>query len=101
MVENRAKDETHPMLFERAFGKRPAVELYHMKDDAGQLRNLAGDPEYKEIQKRLELMLKSELRKTTDPRIVGNGDRFDEFPYLGGGPKFPGLRKQNKKKGKN
>ena len=90
MVENRDKDAHHRGLYELAFGKRPATELYDLKKDPDQLVNIAADSAYAETVKRLKARLFAELKKTNDPRVTGNGPDFDKFPYLGGAPKFPG-----------
>ena len=90
MVENRDKDAHHRGLYELAFGKRPATELYDLKKDPDQLVNIAADSAYAETVKKLKAHLFAELEKTNDPRVTGNGPDFDKFPYLGGAPKFPG-----------
>ena len=90
MVENRDKDAHHRGLYELAFGKRPATELYDLKKDPDQLVNIAADSAYAETVKKLKAHLFAELEKTNDPRVTGNGPDFDSFPYLGGAPKFPG-----------
>jgi arylsulfatase A-like enzyme len=89
MVENRDKDATHLKLFDLAFGKRPAEELYDSKKDPEQLENMAADPKYAAIREELSDKLTNHLRATGDPRIVGGGDKFDQYPYLGGAPKYP------------
>ena len=89
-VENRDKDAHHRGLYELAFGKRPATELYDLKKDPDQLVNIAADSAYAETVKKLKAHLFAELEKTNDPRVTGNGPDFDKFPYLGGAPKFPG-----------
>ena len=90
MVENRDKDAHHRGLYELAFGKRPATELYDLKKDPDQLVNIAADSAYAETVKKLKAHLFAELKKTNDPRVTGKGPDFDKFPYLGGAPKFPG-----------
>jgi len=90
MVENSDKDARHRRLYELAFGKRPATELYDLKKDPDQLVNIAADSAYAENVKKLKAHLFAELEKTNDPRVTGNGPDFDKFPYLGGAPKFPG-----------
>ena len=98
MVNNRDKDAHHRKLYDLAFAKRPADELYDLKKDPGQLNNVAADPAYASTVSELKKRLLTELRKTGDPRITGKGPDFDKFPYLGGAPKFPGGGRKPKKK---
>ncbi len=64
-----------------SFGKRPADELYNIKNDPDCIVNLANDPEYKELETALKSQLFSELKEQGDPRMFGKGDVFDEYPY--------------------
>lgn len=89
MVENRDKDATHRKLYDLAFAKRPAEELYDLNKDPGQLDNVADDPDYADAKKRLSKKLMQKLKATDDPRAFGKGEKFDEYPYLGGAPKHP------------
>ncbi len=88
MFKHRDEPDVRP-LFQAAFGKRPAVELYDIKKDPGQLNNVADDPAYADVKKRLASWLTSELRKRDDPRVVGGGHKFDTYPYYGGVPSYP------------
>jgi len=83
MMEHR-NDAKVKRLFELAFGKRPAEELYDLRKDPGQLDNVAGEAEYAAVRKRLGNELTAELKATGDPRVLGKGDVFDEYPYYGG-----------------
>ena len=38
-------------------------------------------PEYREVKKSLHKRLHSILEATKDPRVIGGGEKFDEFPY--------------------
>ena len=98
MVNNRDKDAHHRKLYDLAFAKRPADELYDLKKDPDQLINVAGDPAYAKTVRKLKKRLFAELSKTGDPRVTGKGPDFDKFPYLGGAPKFPGGGRKPKKK---
>jgi arylsulfatase A-like enzyme len=89
MVENRDKDDHHRLLYELAFGKRPAEELYDCRKDPEQMLNLADDPAYADIKESMSVLMMEQLELTADPRVTGGGDKFDEYPYLGGGPKAP------------
>jgi arylsulfatase A-like enzyme len=90
LVSERERDDVHRRAFELCFAKRPAEELYDLAKDPEQLRNVAADPAYAERRAELAARLNAELEASADPRIAGEGDRFDEHPYLGGGPKHPG-----------
>lgn len=70
-------------LFELAFGKRPAEELYDLAKDPDQMNNVAEEKEYFIIKMRLFGKLMSELAATRDPRVVGLGEKFDEYKYYG------------------
>jgi len=69
--------------YELCSGKRPADELYDLSKDPYQLTNVAGNPEYEEVLKKLKDQLMKELRKTEDPRVLGKDELFDSYPYLG------------------
>lgn len=92
MVEQRFKDEHHKRLYELAFGKRPAEELYDCRKDPEQLVNVAGVPAYAEIKEELATRLTEQLEKSGDPRVVGGAELFDQVPYLGQGPRHPSYR---------
>jgi arylsulfatase A-like enzyme len=89
MTDNREKDAVHQNLWDLSFGLRPAEELYDCTRDPDQLVNLATDPEYSDIKNQLEAQLMEMLKQTADPRVNGGGEKFDTFPYYGGGPRHP------------
>jgi uncharacterized sulfatase len=98
MLQHRDDPAVKP-LFELACSKRPAEELYDLKKDPGQLKNVAADPAYAETLKKLSAALTAELKATGDPRIVGGADIIDTYPYGGGGAKkkAPGKEKAKAK----
>jgi N-sulfoglucosamine sulfohydrolase len=75
--------------YDLAFGTRPAEELYDLKKDPVQINNVAGNKEYRSIQKDLAIRLSENLDATGDPRVHGRGKFFDLQPYLGQGPTYP------------
>ncbi len=83
MMEHR-DDSKVGKLFELAFEKRPAEELYDLRKDPVQLNNVAGLAEYAEMKEELAATLIAELKATKDPRVLGRGDAFDKYPYYGG-----------------
>ena len=83
MMEH-SDDQKSKKLFELAFGKRPAEELYDLRKDPAQLNNVADLAEYTAVKKKLSADLMAELKTTEDPRVLGMGDAFDKYPYYGG-----------------
>jgi arylsulfatase A-like enzyme len=61
------------------FGKRPAAELYHLRDDPDCVRNLAGESSSAAELTELRELMFAELRKQEDPRMFGRGHVFDEY----------------------
>lgn len=72
-------------FFQLAMGKKGAEELYNIVEDPHCLENLAGDPKYADVCKTMWTELQGHLRGSGDPRIFGEGDRFDRYEYLGKG----------------
>ncbi len=87
--EHRDDPQIKP-YYDLAFAKRPAEELYDLRSDPDQLHNVAGDPHYASIRAQLAKTLTDQLRRYQDPRIVGGAERFDQYDYLGHGPRWPG-----------
>jgi arylsulfatase A-like enzyme len=56
-----------------AFSRRPAEELYDLKEDPHQLQNVADDPDHAEVRQRLRRKLNAELIKSHDPRLTVKG----------------------------
>lgn len=77
IVEHR-HDETGKFYFDHAYGKRPRVELYDVKQDPYQMRNLAEEPEFRQLARQLQQQLLAELRDTGDPRLVDDGSFFEQ-----------------------
>ena len=82
LMEHRTEDHVG-RLAELAFGMRPAEELYDLKQDPYQMRNLAGNVEYVDHQTRMRQRLWAHLRSTQDPRVVGGRVDWDHYPYYG------------------
>ncbi len=91
MIEHRDLDAEHRRLYELAFARRPAVELYDLDADPDQQTNVADDPARRAIRVELAARLQERLRETGDPRATGGGDAFDDHEYLGAAPRHPGL----------
>ena len=83
---------------DRFFQPKPTEELYDLAKDPEQLNNVAGDRAYDDVKKRLSDQLTAGLKATGDPRVVGGAEKFDEYPYLGGAPKYPGWKPKDSKR---
>lgn len=68
-------------FFKLCFLQRPAEELYDLAKDPDQLHNVAGDPAYDKTKHELASRLMEHLRRTADPRVQGDGDVFDKYPF--------------------
>lgn len=73
-------------LFEFAFARRPAEELYALAADPFQFVNLATDPAHAAERRRLAGELDRALEAAQDPRALGRGDQFDRYSYYSPSP---------------
>ena len=69
--------------FHLAFDKRPSEELYELRQDPGQINNVAGEPAYAAAKQKLRAALDHWMKDTGDPRAVKDDDRWDRYPYFG------------------
>jgi arylsulfatase A-like enzyme len=83
LIIDRQHDPTIARYFRLATAKRPAEELYDLRNDPDQLENVAGHRAHAEAQRRLRRQLDDWLRETGDPRATTDDDRWDRFPYYG------------------
>jgi N-sulfoglucosamine sulfohydrolase len=65
------------------YGKRPAEELYDLRKDPDQVRNVAADPAYADAKRAMAERLMKVLRDTNDPRLT---DAYERPPYYLGPP---------------
>jgi uncharacterized sulfatase len=57
--------------------------LFILKNDPDQIKNVAANPKYAAIKKKLNAQLMTELKRTGDPRVTGDGTTFDKLPFAG------------------
>jgi arylsulfatase A-like enzyme len=82
LVINRNTEQGKP-YFDRAYGKRPAEELYVLAEDPHQMRNRAQEPALETTRKNLRERLLKTLEETGDPRVRDNGKFFETPPLAG------------------
>lgn len=98
-VENWNNPE-YKEFMETTLGQKPAAELYDLRTDPRQLKNIAGEPAFADVQQRLDSKMTEWLRSIGDPRMSGDGWKFDayewfsdwEHPQLGGNWKESGQK---------
>ena len=64
-----------------SFGKRDQETLYDLKKDPDCIENIAKFNKYKSLKDSLRKILVKDLTKNKDPRILGEGDLFDNYIY--------------------
>lgn len=88
LIENR-EDPEIGRFFHLAVDKRPAEELFDVRNDPGCLENLAQDASHAGVRRRLRDRLEGYLRETGDPRASGNGGTWESYPRYSPIRKFP------------
>lgn len=76
-------DPLYKPFYQRAYGKRPRVELYDLRSDPQQMTNVAQEPQYQRIRSELEDRLIQELTATGDPRVELEGQFYETPPMSG------------------
>ena len=82
IIAHRA-DPTWQWHFEHAFGRRPREELYDLRKDPDQVKNVASDPAYAQTKAALAKQLMTTLTDAKDPRVTGDGMTFERPPFSG------------------
>lgn len=83
ITDNRGKPGFEK-YFELGFARRPAEELYDLRADPSQIENVAAQPRYARTRREMADRLTRYLRRTGDPRVLGNAP-FDGYPFWGPG----------------
>jgi arylsulfatase A-like enzyme len=74
-------EEPWQFFMNLAFAKRPYDELYDLEKDPWEIVNLAKNPDFQTVLSQLSAQLDEILRSTGDPRMTGNGDTYDNYPF--------------------
>jgi N-sulfoglucosamine sulfohydrolase len=78
MIDNRNLPAVYP-YFKLAFEKRPAEELYNLKNDPYNIHNVADSAMYSSVKASLSKRLDEWMKTTNDPRKDGKGDEIDRY----------------------
>ncbi|MBL9208023.1 MAG: sulfatase [Opitutaceae bacterium] len=68
-------------FYEATFGRRPLEELYDLRQDSDQTRNVAQEPAYADVRAGMEKRLLAHLRDAGDPRVIATPSAFDRPPF--------------------
>lgn len=86
LVANR-DDPKVRRYYELAFAKRPGEELYDLRKDSAQIRDVADDSAYSAEKQRLAKRLLKLLEEVGDPRVIGDGMKFERPPFTDPNPR--------------
>jgi N-sulfoglucosamine sulfohydrolase len=81
LILQRHRENAADPYWALCFGKRPQEELYHVRNDPDQVKNLASDANHAATLQSLKEQLWQELTQQEDPRVLGNGEVFDRYPF--------------------
>ena len=85
LVLHRDEPAVKP-IFDKAFAKRPAEELYDLSKDPDEMNNVAADPAYAAQKQKLADELMQRLREAGDPRLAAD-PVFEHPPFTDMGGK--------------
>ena len=80
-ILNMHREGRNNRYWQLSFGKRQEEELYNLSVDEDCIINLATNPLYHTQKNEMKEFLFSMLRQQGDPRMLGNGDIFDHYPF--------------------
>ena len=81
-ILNMKRSGANSWFYGQSFGLRPKEELYYLANDRDCINNLAENSKYAEIKERLKSSLLKKLHSQKDPRVLGQGDVFDNYPFM-------------------
>ena len=80
---SKRNDPQWGAAYELAYGRRPREELYDLKSDPYEVRNVATDRAFAKVRAELEKRLMDELKRTGDPRLIDDGKFYETAPMAG------------------
>lgn len=73
--------------YDYAFGKRPAEQLFDLRNDPDQTVNVADLPAYSAVKNQMSTRLMKMLTEAADPRVTGDRMTFERPPFINPEPK--------------
>ncbi len=83
-------------FYDLAFARRPAEELYDLRRDPHQMKNVAAEAKYAATKTKLAAQLMKILKDAGDPRATGDGQTFERAPFTDPSPQQPPQRRQSR-----
>ena len=78
---NARREGRNDTYWQLAFGFRPEYEMFNIETDRECLSNLANAKRYATVREQMKRTMNTALEAEGDPRLLGNGDIFDRYPY--------------------
>ncbi len=88
LILNRRREGKSADYWNLSFGKRGETELYDVRKDPLCINNLAGEKQYISRLQAMDKLMTQKLNEQEDPRMLGQGHIFDEYPYAGASRDF-------------
>lgn len=82
VILNLKRSGKNSWYWDQSFGLRPAEELYDISKDKDCVHNLVENKQFASIKVALLKQLFAKLKADEDPRVTGNGDVFDAYPFM-------------------
>lgn len=87
LLEKR-NDPYFTPFFHLAVDKRPEWQFFNVAKDPDCLDDLAGDPEFADLFADYRQQLTETLRETGDPRVLGYGRVWEDYPRIQGAMRY-------------
>lgn len=75
------RSKTDTTYYHFSMGLRPSEELYDLSKDKDCMDNLADNHVWLSRKSKMKKLLFKKLREQEDPRVIGDGDIFDRYPF--------------------
>ena len=84
LILQRGRSNRNDPFWQLNFGMQPEQMLFDLQADPDCLQNLAALPQHSPLLQELRSRMEAELLQQQDPRMLGQGHLFDEYPPTNG-----------------